>query len=496
MILAQNHLRRLNGNKISVLFFLSLLLFSSCEIFKPARGGGGGSGKDSSKKEKDALRPISGKKVYDPETGTYIEVKEFPVGDMDTIRWTDIPVMKYPPITSEGALVTDINSTQVLDINEIGSEKLSSYNVSIFLPFIGNRFNATDTKIYDNSLWAVNYYAGTKMALNILSEENINLNISVLDTKASSNTVATRLSRNEDLKNAHLIIGPYRRDNITQVASFAKENDIAFVSPHSAAANISSINENYIQVNSTLKSHCEAIMHHVLANYAPEQIVLVSKNKESDLARLNFFYDQYVLEKGVKDTIQLQEMIISDESAGLEEMEYLPFVELEDTTVFIVPSWNENFVYSFLRKIDVSKNEYNHIIVFGMPQWMNFDKIDYSYYEKMHVHITASSYIDPLSDDIILFKNTFFQRYGSIPTLEAYLGYDITLYFGKMLNEYGTKFQYYMEQTPENSLLGRFEFQPIIRPQQSRWELSTIDRFENKYVNILKFEDYKFQLID
>jgi hypothetical protein len=490
MILAQNLLRQLSGNKLFFALLTGLLLFSSCEVFKPLN-------KDKDKsKEIDNLEPISGKKVYDPETGTYVEVKEFPVGDLDTITWKDIPVMKYPPITSDGSVDSDINPTNVIDVNEIGSEKLSSYNVSLVMPFITNQYNENSESLYSSSLWAVNYYAGAKMALDVLSEEDISLNVSVMDSKASSATVSSLLRSNPDLKNANLIVGPYRRDNITQVADFAQRNDIAFVSPHSAASGISRANPNYVQVNPTLQTHCEAIMKHALANYSPEQLILVSRNNEGERDRLKYFYEEYIFEKGVKDTIMLQELIISDETAGLEDMDLIPFINLEDTTVFIVPTWTETFIYSLLRKIDVSKTEFNHIVVYGMPQWMQFEKIDYSYYEKLNVHLTASSFLDPQSTEISSFQRQFFDRYGSIPTLEAFLGYDNFLYFGKMLNKYGTKFQYYMDQEQSQGLLTKYQFEPIIFSNPRTRELSPIERFENKYVHILKFQDYQFQLSD
>lgn len=488
MILAQNLLRQLSGNKSLLLFLTGLIFFSSCEIFKPLN-------KDKDKTPaSDTLEPISGKKVYDPETGTYVEVKEFPVGDLDTVRWKDFPKIKYPPITSDGATESGINPTNVINVNEIGSEKLSSYNVSLILPFITNEFNGD--AINSNSLWAINYYAGSKMAMDVLSEEGVRLNVSVMDSKASASTISSLIRSNPDLKNANLIIGPYRRDNIVQVADFAEKNEIAFVSPHSAASGLTKANPEYIQVNPTLETHCEAIMKHTLKHYRPEQIILVSKDVEAERSRLKYFYEEYIFEKGVKDTIMLQELIIKDETAGLEDFQLMPFINLEDTTVFIIPSWSESFIYSLLRKIDVSKSEYNHIVVYGMPQWMQFEKIDYSYYEKLNVHITASSFIDPQSKDIAAFKQQFFDRFGTIPTLEAYLGYDNLLYFGRMLTQYGTKFQYYMDKEKQQSLLTRYEFEPVIFSDPTTRELSPIQRFENKYVHILKFEDFQFQITD
>ena len=195
------------------------------------------------------------------------------------------------------------------------------------------------------------------------------------------------------------------------------------------------------------------------------------------------------------DTSRLQEFIISDESAGLENMKVLPFMNLADTTVFIIPSWSETFVYSLLRKIDTAKEDPSaQTYVYGMPQWMQFERIDYSYYEKLNVRISSSTFVDPLSPQIQLFQRQFFDRFGAPPTEEAYLGYDVTLYFGRMLNKYGTKFQYSLEKDPQDMLLTRFDFERVVIPTTTGAEFGTIQKFENKFVNMLKFQDYQFQV--
>lgn len=489
MILVPNHRRLSNGSRALFFMFLILTSFSSCELFKKIQDDGGVV--DNTGEE---LNPIPGRRVLDPETGEYVTIEDFPVEKMDTIVWREITASQSPPITSSTAGDIAINPIDVINVDDIGSEMLSSYNVVLALPFLGQKFDETASELYENSLWAVNFYAGAKLAMNVLEQEGVNMNVSVLDTRASASNVASMLKTKSDLLNAKLIIGPYRKDNISQMAKYAMDHDITMVSPQGTSSQITEKNPNYVQVNPSLKSHCEAIMNDVLDHYDPKNIVLVAKANPNEKARLQYFYDEYIKRVGKEDTIMLKELIISDsESAGLKDMDLMPFIELADTSVFIVPSWSESFVYSLLRKIDDSRQPYNDIIVYGMPQWMQFDKIDYSYYEKLKVHITSSGFVDPASDEIKQFKRNYFAKYGTVPRQEAFLGYDVMLYFGRMLYKYGTKFQYYLPQNPAQALLTKFDFKQVLFNNSAGVDFYQIDHFENKFLNILKFEDYQFQ---
>ena len=471
---------------------LSLCFFmSSCALFQPVTKA------DDKDKEEEELDPISGRRVYDPETGTYIEVKDVVLQDMDTIRWTDVPASSFPPITaSDEAYTGGGGASDLIRVDDLGSEFLSTYNVALILPVLTDRFNEFSTEINESALKAINYYGGVQLALDQLRDEDISLNVSVLDSKASTYAVNSLLRSNQEVRNSNLIIGPFLRDNINLVADWAKQNEKVMVSPYSAAAGIVSKTPEYVQVNPSLRPHTGAILEHALANYRQDQIVLVSKDVPAERARLQYFQEEFKLRSGLFNAPPLQEFIISDESADLANMEVLPFIEIQDTTVFIVPNWDEAFVYALLRKIDTSKLPEDEVIVYGMPQWMRFQRLEFDYYEKLNVHISSSSYINPLSSEVRSFKQRFFDKFGSIPTNEAYLGYDVMLYFSRMMKKYGTKFHLALEREPMQMMHTRFNFERVIAPaSRSGADLfDTIEQFENKYVNILKFEDFQFQL--
>lgn len=506
MILAPNLRLRLNGNN-GLPLLLAMLLFSSCELFKPVQ-----TDKPKTTDQGQTLDEIQGRRVYDPETGTYVIIENAPVEKMDTIRWTNVAVDPKQIIKSreetfvadETVTPSEIIGSEVLPGN-IKTEYLSNYNVSVVLPFLSDRFSPTAATLPPNSDWALNYYAGVKMALEDLSSEAINMTVSVIDGRETSEAAAAQVIRtNQDLAKSHLIIGPYRPETARILADFAyrynndniTENDKVIVSPQTTLTNIVANNPAYVQVNPSLETHCQAITRHARQRYRPDQIVLVCRDKDQEVERLKYFQDENARISGGRNVQRFREYVVAD-NAEFNNAEMLSLIRFSDTTVFILPSWsNETFIYSFLRKLDLARRENTKIIVYGMPQWMEYEIIDYDYYERLNVHVSSGTYINSLSPDIQFFKRRFFDRYGTVPKDEAYLGYDVMLYFGRMLKKYGTKFQYALEVDPAQMLHTRFDFEREVIPTTTGVERPPIQRFENKYVNILRFQDYQFKLAE
>jgi len=493
------NLRRLSSGNRFCLWLCLACLASACELFQPVQSS---STTEQVPSESDLLEPIQGRRMYDPFTGTWVEVNNMPTDEMDTIQWREIPPTVSPPITSAaGSAAAGGGAPTVGPIpgsqpNEYGSQFYSTYNVALLLPFLTDRFNAQTLEIDPNSSWALNFYGGVKMALDELAGEGVSLKMDVIDTKVDATQMPQLLRANQALQQAHLILGPYRRDNIREVASFAKSKGITFVSPYSAADNLSPNNPEYIQVSPTLNSHCEALFEHAYAHFRPDQLVLVSTSDPGEQERLRIFQDAYFQKAGSRSSNKLEELIVSSQTNDFSDLNVQPFIQLRDTTVFLVPSWNESFVYAFLRKLEVSKEDFHEVVVYGMPQWMFFDHVDLQYYEDFNLHVSSNFFLDPLAPNVQFFKRRYFDRFGALAPLEAYLGYDVMLYFGRMLQKHGTKLQYQLEQDPAQTLHTRFEFERVVTPTTTGAEQLPIERFENKYVSILQFVDFQFQLAE
>jgi ABC-type branched-subunit amino acid transport system substrate-binding protein len=474
-------------NKKNICFFLLAIMiaFTSCDSLKKVPGPD-----KTGDKDQDELDEIQGRRVFNPETGKY-EVVTDVTGVMDTVQWNDARTDVVPPITSEATIKAEGNA---IDEN---TELLSSYKVAFVLPFLAETSNALEAKIDRRSLPALNFYEGAKMALDVLSGESIDLEVSVLDTWAKESKTRS-LTEEYDVVDANLVIGTFRNNTAGVMANFANKNKTTFVSPFYPHQNLTSDNPYFIQLNPSEKTHCDAIMKHAKARFDTKRIVVFGRNSRREQRLMKYYEEAHQAIEGSSAAEPIELVTISDESSSLEETDLLPYMDDIESTAFIIASSNESFVYSMLRKIDLEKED-RSVVVYGQPRWIQFTQIGYQYYETMNVHITSESYLNPDSDKVQEFKENFYNKYGMPPTKEAFKGYDTMLYFGRMLHEFGTGFRNKLDQNPANMLHTRFDIQRVVttpREGAEGGQLDYFDQYMNKYLNILEFSEYQFRKAD
>lgn len=501
MISVPNHRQLLSGSKLILLLFSVLILASGCELFKKAQDA-----PSTRDKKDDELESLQSPLVFDPIRNEWVRVSaETPTEKMDTIQWTLVAAEQYPPITSIPLSGSDISSGNpnigLIDRDNFGSERKSSYNVVLMLPFLANQFDAISDQFSNISKWTLNYYGGTQMALKKLEQEGLNLKINVLDSKGTENEVNQILQNNQAIKNADLIIGPYRRDNIRMVAEFSKRNNITMISPYSASANLTDDNPYYLQVSPSLEAHCRAIIFNARKKFSPEQIVILYQDTPAKLQTVQYFQDANKLYSEDPLAAPLTEMSFpANELPSVEDLDLSSILGDKDSVAIIIPAWSssdQNFVYTLMSQIDLDRDPFQYLELYGLPQWQQYDRIDLDYFEKLNVHISSNAFLDETSNQIKEFRRDFYDQYGVIAPFEAYLGYDIMLFSGRMMQKYGNKFQYHLEKEMPQYLHTKFEFERVVDPSATPGtENLPIEQFENKFVNILQFKNYRFQKVN
>lgn len=515
MTSAQNHQPRLSGSKLGFLALLActLLGLSSCELFKPISTPDPDRTDRTDRTENTddpELDPVQSRRVYDPVTGTYVYVANAPTDKMDTIRWTIVPEDRNPPIVEEGGTdfvpgtdpnppVTGTGTSPITQTGTTptGSRLLSGYNVDYALPFLTDRYLGSEDEVDENSLWALNFYSGAKIALDEMRGSGaVNYNVNVQDTRATPEKTQL-ITASPEFNQAQLVIGPYLRNNVTTMAEAARGKETVLISPYSAAGGVSQNNPNYVQVNPTLETHMRSLLRHAYQTQRADRIVLVTGMDPNQKSRLGYLQDEYKILTGNAEIEPLEEVQVDMNNAETSLREYMRGRK----TVFIVPIYeDESFVANFLRLLFTeTRDDFGrNVAVYGLPQWIDFTRINFDYYEGTNVHVSSSVYIDKLNPAVREFRRKFFERYASLPRDEAYVGYDITRYFLRMAAENGTRFQYALEANPEDLLHTRFRFEPVavVPAGATNFEQSQLDRFENKFVNILRFKDYAFKRVN
>jgi len=507
----------LSGSNFAILALPAILLLglSSCELFKPVsttdrdRDRTERTDRDNGTDDGGDLDPVQSRRVYDPVTGTYVYVANAPTERMDTIRWTDVSEERNPPIVEEGTDVfvpsntgTDSDATETSPVTQVGttpegSRLLSGYNVDFALPFLTDRYLGSEDKVDPNSVWSLHFYSGAKMALNELrGSARVNYNVNVEDTRAKEAKTRQIIS-GPAFTQAHIAIGPYLKSNVSLMAEAARGRETVLISPYSAAGGISQANPNYVQVNPTLETHMRSLLQHAFQTQRADRIVLVTGMDPNQKARLGYIQDEYKILTGNAQIEPLEEIQVDMNNANTSLREYLTGRK----TVFIVPVYeDESFVANFLRVLySETRDDFGrNVAVYGLPQWIDFTRINFDYYEGTNVHVSSSVYIDKLNPAVRAFRRKFYEQFAVLPRDEAYVGYDVTRYFLRMAAEHGTRFQYALEANPEDLMHTRFRFQPVaaVPAGATNFEQAQLDRFENKFVNILKFSDYTFKRVN
>ena len=477
---------------------VTLISATGCELFRPVDSTRPTTTRRDRNAEED-LDPVQGRRVLDPETGEYIYVNA-PTLPMDTIEWTEVTAAEGRIISDDTtfAYVAPIPAAPGLPpvrqtgVGRNGSRLLSGYGVDYVLPFLTDRYQGEEESLDPNSLWALHFYSGAELAMEELRTEQISFDVRVQDSRASSNKVNAVISSPE-FERSQLIIGPYIKEQVTQMAEAVRGQEKVLISPYSAATGVSEGNPNYIQVNPTLETHLRNLMDHAFRTQGADRIVLVAPAGERD--RLAYFQDEYRLLSGDANVEPLEELIISGQVPDLSR--YLR----GRRTVFMVPVYaDEAFVSNFLRQAyqNTVAERGDNIAIYGLPQWAGFERLNGDFLEGTNVHISSSVFIDPLEPGVQNFRRKFYDRFAALPRDEAYIGYDITRYFLQMVARYGTRFQFELERNPEDLLHTSFRFAPvtIVPATATDLEEARIDRFENKFVNILRYADYAYRRVN
>lgn len=448
MISAPNHQRPLSGNRWILVLSIGLLVFTGCGIFGPA------SKKTDSDKDTDVVRGTP--------TNTSIPV--------DTIEWNVIPEEEAPPITerSEGII----------------SKFKDVYSVVLLAPLEARRFQTREARATARMVRMIEFLAGVQFGVQHCLD-NVNIRLTVIDTEEDPEFL-NNLNSRQEMQDADIIIGPYHTDKVEAVAKFALENHKIVISPWNTIK-LEEANPYYIQMRPSLQSHAHRLARFVREHYPLSEVMLMTKNDPRDISALEYFQVDPVTHD---TTSKIREEIVPDIGNSDLTDSLAVYIQERNYRRFIVPVWSdEPFVIAALSKLNFAKGE-EEITVFGLPQWMEMSRMDYEYFENLHVHLSSARPVDYISDDAKDFKAEYITRYGDLPGTDAFYGMNLIKWLGSLLKTEGTNITTGLGNNGMD-LDEEFEFVAIFSDDGE-----FIHHYENQKVDIIRFADFQFQKVD
>jgi hypothetical protein len=378
----------------------------------------------------------------------------------------------------------------------------SSYNMVLVLPFMTNLYEEKERKsVPKKAIPTLEFYQGVKMALDDLRDD-LNLYVYVLDSKNDSLT-AQNLVGYPEFQTADLVVGPAFGGELKVIADFCKKKGVTHVSPLSPKDDIVGINDNYVQMNPGIKAHFSKMLDYADHIYGKNiNIIAVHKDEPSE-NKLASDLETVRVRNGIRNAVQ----DVKANADGTINSESIRSASSSTATnlIFITSYQDAAFVGSALR---ASSNVSGRKAVFGMPKWLDDDKINIDTYGSMDVIISRETFEDMSDTRIVKFRKRYFQSFNIPPSDASYKGYDYMTFIGNALKKYGTSFKYYLNEVGGSSYysLSKFDFQPIYenknQPLDGRYNPNArpaqIRYYENQSVQILKFspEDFRFVKAD
>ena len=350
-------------------------------------------------------------------------------------------------------------------------------NLAILLPFSAQYYSPTVAfdSLPDKSASAVEFYEGVLTGIDYLKTQGFTPNIQVYDTQNNVDKVLSILSKPE-LKQATLIIGPLYNGELKPVATFCKENKIYLLSPNSPSNQITTANPYYVALNPSIETHCEAIYNYVQKTYSGKRIVAIAGNKTGEIALSKLFP---IFDRQASKEKYGTATVFNHTYTGTENIE--SYLSATQQNVVVVTSFTELTAVDLVNKLYALRKKYD-ITLFGMPTWVDMENLDLSYLAALDYHYTTEFWINDQNTDHNKFKQNFFYKYGIKPTEFAAKGYDLMLYSGNLLKNFGAdRLTEGIRNKTSNGIYTQYYFEPM------PYNAAQPNYLENKYINIIQY---------
>jgi len=360
------------------------------------------------------------------------------------------------------------------------SVKAPVYKVGIFAPLYLDSVFTKNTFRYRQSvprfiMPAVDFVQGALIALDSLQSGSDHIDASIYDTKSYTQKIPD-LIRNRKLDSLQLIIGSVRDEDYVQLAQFALQKNIPFIS--ATYPNVGGITGNpfLVIMNSTLKAHCEAIYSYIFQNHGTDKIYLCRQKGAQEDMVAGFF--KQANEKEGKPLLPI-EVINMDDNINAAFLKSK--LDSNRKNVIIGASLDETFAGALAKACSDLHKTYP-ISLIGMPTWDNFSAL----YNKKElagfpVYYSTPFYTDKNDAFSRSLTAAYYKKYRGKPSDMAFKGFESVYLFTKLLARDPGNFMSHINDK-DQKIFCDYNFRAVSQNESA----GIPDYFENKHLYLIK----------
>lgn len=361
--------------------------------------------------------------------------------------------------------------------------------VGVFAPIYMDSAFSDNTYKLGNTLSKSNmpgleFYNGVMMAIDSLNAEGINAEVFFYDTKSAAEPLNVILE-NPALQSLSLIIASFNnRAEIKTLSDFALNNKIPLISE--TFPNDGGIIENpyFVLINSTLKTHTDALYKYLQRTYATSNIVWVKKKGQMEDLIQSYFTDNNKKTPAIPLKVKTVELIDSFSTVDL-----LNKLDSNRQNIVVCGTLSESFAMSVIKTIGANINYATQII--GMPNWDGFR--DLSRPEMKGIDILYTSpYNYSRTDKLGMYITTKYRnKFLSRPSDQVFKGYESFFHFTKLWLKHKDNLIHNLSDK-SYKLFNDFDIQPVKFKKENKGP----DYWENRKLYFIKRVDGQIKLVN
>jgi len=344
--------------------------------------------------------------------------------------------------------------------------KKTKYNVLLMLPFNASKVDEMNVEdLIKNqqsfpsmSSMMVDFFQGILYAADSLKTDSFQVHITPLDITEQDSSKLVQCLATQEYKQADIVIGPVYSSLIKTEQSLSKEikhHIIPFISLNKFLFN----HPEYSKTTPSLYVDLQALAQFVLDSLRPtsSNVFLLYTNSNGDKGyskEFKQYYNQLILNKNLKDTIQTIRSI-SDLKRHIKEKERY-------TVVFLTN--NQVIATDYITQLSII-NKTSPIRLCGFFKNIQFDNLDLEYLNQMNF---TFAYYQNLNYKSLFpnFLNMYKEAYKTDPSTFFYEGLQIGLYYFNILKTQGLSGFYELDKCPlkDTNIFLPFQF---YRPDES-----------------------------
>lgn len=310
---------------------------------------------------------------------------------------------------------------------------------------------------------------GAEIALDTIQTHNRKIEAHFIDSRSAKKNLQWQF-KHGGLDKMDLIIGGVKDPEYSELAGFAKEFEIPFISaiyPNDGGLRNDSFT---VIMNSTLQSNVEGIFSYIVQKHGTEQILLIRQRNDN---RIDDMFRRLNRVNG-KNLLKINSISVDSINSG----QLALLIDTLKPSVVIGATLNEWFA---LNTADACYPYRKTLTLIGMPNWEGFrDLYNQDRYKDFPVLFTTPHYDQEQNAFHEYFENEYFTRYRIKPGDGATKGFEATYYFTNILLHFEDAFMQHLNEN-QFACFHDFNFSPV-----SFNAAGTTDYFENKHVFVVQ----------